>query len=197
MQNLWQQNYDPAGEHLAVRARSPHSHRFFFLALTTALKGYFSGTVTVLLALGVALFYNHAQSALASAVYGFFGLCPSPTWIIVAAVFLYKLSVKTGQFDASAAPSCRSRTTSAPQLIPRWAFASVAFWKARLAGAPVAITAALLVAGLSAAVRRRFVPDCQHRPCGVWRHGHSGHRGGQVSGIDLPHRPDGRANCPS
>ncbi len=37
--------------------------------------------------------------ALASVVYGFFyGLWPI-AWIIIAAVFVYKISVKTGQFD--------------------------------------------------------------------------------------------------
>jgi len=39
------------------------------------------------------------EMAFASVVYGFFyGLWPI-SWIIIGAVFLYKISVKTGQFD--------------------------------------------------------------------------------------------------
>ena len=46
------------------------------------------------------LFYKMpVANALASVVYGFFyGLWPI-AWIIIAAVFVYKISVKTGQFD--------------------------------------------------------------------------------------------------
>ena len=95
MQTLWQQNYDPAGNIWLSALVALIPIVFFFLALTKLrLKGYQAGTVTVLLALGVALlFYKMPVSAaLASAVYGFFyGLWPI-AWIIVAAVFLYQLS---------------------------------------------------------------------------------------------------------
>lgn len=53
------------------------------------------------IALAVALlFYKMpVANALASVIYGFFyGLWPI-AWIIIAAVFVYKISVKTGQFD--------------------------------------------------------------------------------------------------
>ena len=49
----------------------------------------------------MALFFYKmpVDRALASVVYGFFyGLWPI-AWIIIAAVFVYKISVKTGQFD--------------------------------------------------------------------------------------------------
>src|SRR5256885_14253751 len=76
---------------------------FFFLALTRfRLKGYQAGTVTVALALGVALlFYKmRVSAALASAVYGFFyGLWPI-AWLSVAAGLLFKTSVKHGPFHA-------------------------------------------------------------------------------------------------
>ncbi|MFX5313738.1 L-lactate permease, partial [Acinetobacter baumannii] len=65
------------------------------------LKGYVAATWTVLIALSVALlFYKMpVDHALASVIYGFFyGLWPI-AWIIIAAVFVYKISVKTGQFD--------------------------------------------------------------------------------------------------
>ncbi|WP_204325040.1 L-lactate permease, partial [Stenotrophomonas maltophilia] len=65
------------------------------------LKGYIAATWTVAIALLVALlFYKMpVDRALSSVVYGFFyGLWPI-AWIIIAAVFVYKISVKTGQFD--------------------------------------------------------------------------------------------------
>ena len=98
----WSQNYDAAGNIWLSALVALIPIIFFFLALTKLrLKGYVAGTITVALALGVALLFYQmpVSAALASAVYGFFyGLWPI-AWIIIAAVFLYKVSVKTGQFD--------------------------------------------------------------------------------------------------
>lgn len=138
MQTLWQQNYDPAGNIWLSALVALIPIVFFFLALTKLrLKGYQAGTVTVLLALGVALlFYKMPVSAaLASAVYGFFyGLWPI-AWIIVAAVFLYKLSVKTGQFDVIRSSILSVTHDQRLQLI-LVGFCFGAFWKARQALAP-------------------------------------------------------------
>eukprot|EP01034_Spumella_vulgaris_P037188 gene37188-45877_t len=58
MQTLWQQNYDPAGNIWLSALIALIPIVFFFLALTKLrLKGYQAGTVTVLLALGVALLF--------------------------------------------------------------------------------------------------------------------------------------------
>lgn len=148
MQTLWQQNYDPAGNIWISALVALIPIVFFFLALTRLrLKGYQAGTVTVLLALGVALlFYKMPVSAaLASAVYGFFyGLWPI-AWIIVAAVFLYKLSVKTGQFDVIRSSILSVTHDQRLQLI-LVGFCFGAFLEGAAGfGAPVAITAALLV----------------------------------------------------
>ena len=148
MQTLWQQNYDPAGNIWLSALVALIPIVFFFLALTKLrLKGYQAGTVTVLLALGVALlFYKMPVSAaLASAVYGFFyGLWPI-AWIIVAAVFLYKLSVKTGQFDVIRSSILSVTHDQRLQLI-LVGFCFGAFLEGAAGfGAPVAITAALLV----------------------------------------------------
>ena len=148
MQTLWQQNYDPAGNIWLSALVALIPIVFFFLALTKLrLKGYQAGTVTVLLALGVALlFYKMPVSAaLASAVYGFFyGLWPI-AWIIVAAVFLYKLSVKTGQFDVIRSSILSVTHDQRLQLI-LVGFCCGAFLEGAAGfGAPVAITAALLV----------------------------------------------------
>ena len=148
MQTLWQQNYDPAGNIWLSALVALIPILFFFLALTKLrLKGYQAGTITVVLALAVALvFYRMPVSAaLASAVYGFFyGLWPI-AWIIVAAVFLYKISVKTGQFDVIRSSILSVTPDQRLQLI-LVGFCFGAFLEGAAGfGAPVAITAALLV----------------------------------------------------
>ncbi|KAF1049288.1 L-lactate permease [Xylophilus sp.] len=148
MQPVWQQNYAPAGNIWLSALVALIPIVFFFLALTRLrLKGYQAGTVTVLLALGVALFFYRmpVASALASAVYGFlYGLWPI-AWIIVAAVFLYKISVKTGQFDVIRSSILSVTEDQRLQLI-LVGFSFGAFLEGAAGfGAPVAITAALLV----------------------------------------------------
>ncbi len=100
--SLWQQNYDPAGNiWLSSLIASLPILFFFFALIKLKLKGYLAATYTVAIALMVALFFYKmpVDRALASVVYGFFyGLWPI-AWIIIAAVFVYKISVKTGQFD--------------------------------------------------------------------------------------------------
>ena len=102
MQEIWSQNYDPAGNVWVSALVALIPIIFFFLALTKLrLKGYVAGTITVALSLAVALLFYRmpVANALAAGVYGFFyGLWPI-AWIIIAAVFVYKISVKTGQFD--------------------------------------------------------------------------------------------------
>ncbi len=148
MQPIWQQNYDPAGNIWISALVALIPIVFFFLALTKLrLKGYQAGTITVLLSLGVALLFYRmpVSAALASAVYGFFyGLWPI-AWIIVAAVFLYKISVKTGQFDVIRSSILSVTPDQRLQLI-LVGFCFGAFLEGAAGfGAPVAITAALLV----------------------------------------------------
>ncbi|AVT03532.1 L-lactate permease [Paracidovorax avenae] len=148
MQTLWQQNYDPAGNIWISALVALIPIVFFFLALTRLrLKGYQAGTITVLLSLAVALLFYRmpASAALASAVYGFlYGLWPI-AWIIVAAVFLYKISVATGQF-AVIRSSILSVTEDQRLQLILVGFCFGAFLEGAAGfGAPVAITAALLV----------------------------------------------------
>lgn len=100
--SAWPQNYDPLGNIWLSSLIAFVPIAFFFLALTVLrLKGYVASTITVVLALAVAvLFYGMpAGQALASGAYGFvYGLWPI-AWIIIGAVFLYKISVRTGQFE--------------------------------------------------------------------------------------------------
>lgn len=148
MLQQWQQIYDPMGNVWLSSLVALIPIIFFFLALAVfRLKGSVAGTITVVLALLVSLFaYQMPTSmAFASIVYGFFyGLWPI-SWIIIGAVFLYKVSVKTGQFDV-----IRSSILSITEdqrlqmLLVGFAFGTFLEGAAGF-GAPVAITAALLV----------------------------------------------------
>ncbi|MEG2817004.1 MAG: L-lactate permease [Comamonas sp.] len=148
MQEIWSQNYDPAGNVWVSALVALIPILFFFLALTKLrLKGYVAGTITVVLSLAVALLFYRMPVAnvLAAGVYGFFyGLWPI-AWIIVAAVFLYKVSVKTGQFDIIRSSILSVTEDQRLQLI-LVGFCFGAFLEGAAGfGAPVAITAALLV----------------------------------------------------
>jgi L-lactate permease len=111
------------------------------------MKGHLAGTITVGLALLVAVFLYHmpATMALASALYGFcYGIWPI-AWIILTAVFLYKVTVRTGQFEIIRA-SVVSLTEDQRLQMLLVGFAFGAFLEGAAGfGAPVAITAALLV----------------------------------------------------
>ncbi|MDM1246338.1 L-lactate permease [Acinetobacter sp. R933-2] len=148
MLQQWQQIYDPMGNIWISSLVALIPIIFFFLALAVfRMKGSVAGTVTVVLALLVSLFAYQMPMAMAfaSMVYGFlYGLWPI-AWIIIGAVFLYKISVKTGQFDI-----IRSSILSITEdqrlqmLFVGFAFGTFLEGAAGF-GAPVAITAALLV----------------------------------------------------
>ncbi|WP_171407818.1 L-lactate permease [Acinetobacter rongchengensis] len=148
MLQQWQQIYDPMGNIWISSLIALIPIIFFFLALAVfRMKGSVAGTITVVLALLVSLFAYKMpmMMAFASMVYGFFyGLWPI-AWIIIGAVFLYKISVKTGQFDV-----IRSSILSITEdqrlqmLFVGFAFGTFLEGAAGF-GAPVAITAALLV----------------------------------------------------
>lgn len=144
----WQQIYNPAGNLWLSALVAAIPIIFFFAALTVLrMKGHVAGTITVILSLLVAIFFYGmpVDMALASAGYGFFyGLFPI-AWIIVTAVFLYKVTVKTGQFDIIRA-SVVSLTEDQRLQMLLVGFAFGAFLEGAAGfGAPVAITAALLV----------------------------------------------------
>ncbi len=144
----WHQIYIPLGslELSALVAAIPVI--FFFIALAgLRMKGHVAAAITLLLSLGVAIFAYRmpVPQALAAAGYGFaYGIWPI-AWIIVAAVFLYKIVVKTGQFDVIRA-SVLSITDDQRLQMLLIGFSFGAFLEGAAGfGAPVAITAALLV----------------------------------------------------
>ncbi|MBH9983278.1 lactate permease LctP family transporter [Bartonella sp. B10834G6] len=146
----WMQNYVPVGNLWLSALIAAIPIIFFFLAFTLLrLKGHVAGTITVILSFLIAVFVYGMPigPAISSAIYGFFyGLWPI-AWIIVGAVFLYKISVVTGDFNIVRHSILGITEDQRLQLI-LVGFAFGAFLEGAAGfGAPVAITAALL-AGL-------------------------------------------------
>jgi L-lactate transport len=144
----WIQVYDPLGALWLSALAAAIPIIFFFIALTAFnLKGHVAGTLTALLAvaIAVAVYGMPFPQAIAALAEGFaFGLWPI-AWIVIGAVFLFKLTVRTGQFEIirSSIVSVTSDQRLQALLI---AFSFGAFLEGAAGfGAPVAITAALLV----------------------------------------------------
>ncbi|MFJ4456816.1 lactate permease LctP family transporter [Pseudomonas sp. NPDC089392] len=144
----WQQLYSPLGSLGLSALAAVIPIVFFFLALAVfRLKGHVAGSITLALSILVAIFAFQmpVDMAFAAAGYGFlYGLWPI-AWIIVAAVFLYKLTVKSGQFEVIRS-SVLSITNDQRLQVLLIGFCFGAFLEGAAGfGAPVAITAALLV----------------------------------------------------
>lgn len=144
----WSQLIDPL-HNMALSALVAAIPIFFiFWALIIKkMKGYKASLLTVLVAVALAIIVYGMPAKLAvlsaihGAMYGFFPIC----WIVIGAVFLFNVSVKSGQFEviknfmASITPDRRLQAL----LI---AFSFGAFLEGATGfGAPVAITAAMLV----------------------------------------------------
>ena len=146
----WPQTYNPLGNLWLSALVAAIPIIFFFVALAVLrLKGYVAGTITVLLALAVSITVYHmpATMALAAAANGFvYGLWPI-AWIIITAVFLYKVTVKTGQFEVIRASVVGLTEDQRLQML-LVGFSFGAFLEGAAGfGAPVAIAGAML-AGL-------------------------------------------------
>lgn len=145
---MWNQIYDPLGNPWlsALVALIPIAV-FFISLLVLKLKGQWAGLLTVLSAIIIAVFVYEMpmDKALWSFGYGaFYGLWPI-AWIIVAAIFLYKLTVKSGYFDILRESIIAITPDQRIQVI-LIGFCFGAFLEGAIGfGGPVAITAALLV----------------------------------------------------
>lgn len=145
----WTQVYAPIADSLWLSAAAAVIPIvFFFIALAVLrMKGHVAAVITVALAIAVAIlvYQMPVSMALAATGYGFlYGLWPI-SWIIVTAVFLYKLTVKTGQFEIIRS-SVLSITADQRLQMVLVGFSFGAFLEGAAGfGAPVAITAALLV----------------------------------------------------
>lgn len=145
---MWNQIYDPLGNPWlsALVALIPIAV-FFISLLVLKLKGQWAGLLTVLSAIIIAVFVYEMpmDKALWSFGYGaFYGLWPI-AWIIIAAIFLYKLTVKSGYFDILRESIIAITPDQRIQVI-LIGFCFGAFLEGAIGfGGPVAITAALLV----------------------------------------------------
>lgn len=145
---MWTQNYTPLGN-LAVSALvAAVPILFFLLGLTVLkLKGTTAAAISVVLALLVATiaFGMPVGKALSAAAYGVLsGLWPI-VWIILMAVWLYKLAVASGKFDvirssiSSVSPDQRIQVLLIALCFGGFLEGAAGF------GVPIAICAALLV----------------------------------------------------
>jgi lactate permease len=119
----------------------------FWGLIIKKMKGYKVSMLATLIAVVIAVLAYHMPvklallSTLNGALYGLFPIC----WIIIAAVFLFNITVKSGQFEvikhfmASITPDRRLQA-----LLIAFSFGSFLEGTAGF-GAPVAITAAMLV----------------------------------------------------
>ena len=119
----------------------------FWALIIRKMKGYLASLLAVLVALTIAVFIYKMPIKLAllstsnGILYGLFPIC----WIIISAVFLFNLTVKSGQFEIIRhfmATITSDRRIQA--LLIAFSFGSFLEGTAGF-GAPVAITAAMLV----------------------------------------------------
>lgn len=144
----WTQETDPL-HHIALSALVaiiPIVFLFWALVIKK-MKGYIASLIALSLALLIAILVYKMPvdiallSTLHGVMYGLFPIC----WIVVAAVFLFNITVKSGQFEvikhfmASVTPDRRLQA-----LIIAFSFGAFLEGTAGF-GAPVAITAAMLV----------------------------------------------------
>jgi lactate permease len=143
----WNQIVDPFNNIIvsALVASIPVILIFWFLL--KKVKGYTTSLLTLAVSFIIALFAYHMPikllmlSILQGALYGLFPIC----WIIISAVFLFNISVKSGQFEvikdfmASITPDRRLQA-----LFIAFSFGSFLEGAAGF-GAPVAISGAMLV----------------------------------------------------
>lgn len=145
---MWTQVYDPLNN-IMLSSLIAFIPIICFLVCLVALKlkGYQAAFITVVLTAILAIFVYGmpAQLVGASFVQGFTqGMWPI-AWIIIAAIFLYKLTVKAGAFDIIKA-SVMSITPDHRIQVILIGFCFGSFLEGAIGfGGPVAITAALLV----------------------------------------------------
>jgi lactate permease len=144
----WTQIIDPLGilGWSAMVAATPILFIFWALIIQK-MKGYLASILTLLLAvlLAITVYGMPVLPVVLSTVHGIlYGLFPI-CWIIIGAVFLYNITVKSGQFEiiknfmASITPDRRLQA-----LLIAFSFGAFLEGAAGM-GAPVAITAAMLV----------------------------------------------------
>lgn len=145
---VWNQVYDPLNN-IWISALIAAIPILFFIVMLTVfkLKGYIAGVYSIIVAALVAVFVYKmpAVFVVMSGIYGALaGIWPVAS-IVFAAIFLYKITVKTGKF-AIIENSISFITADQRLQVLIVAFSFGAFLEGAAGfGAPVAITAAILV----------------------------------------------------
>jgi lactate permease len=143
----WNQIIDPFNNIIVSALVASIPVIIIFWSLLKKVKGYMTSLLTLAGAIIIAFFAYHMPfklimlSTLHGALYGLFPIC----WIIISAVFLFNITVKSGQFEvikdfmASITPDRRLQA-----LFIAFSFGSFLEGAAGF-GAPVAISGAMLV----------------------------------------------------
>ena len=148
----WTQVYNPLGALWLSALVAVLPIVFFFVTLAVfRWPAYLAGLGTIVVTLVIALGVYGMPAGMALRATGLgmaYGLWPI-SWIILSAVFLYKLSVKSGQFEVIRASVVTITEDQRLQVI-LIGFAFGAFLEGAAGfGAPVAITAAILATPVS------------------------------------------------
>ena len=145
----WHQNYSAVGGSLLLTALVVAIPIFFlFWALAVKrMRGYLAGVLTLFIAIliAVVVYQMPVSAALSASALGVLtGLFPIG-WIILTAVFLYNLTVESGQFEVIKS-SISSLSTDRRLQALLIAFSFSAFMEGVSGqGAPVAVAAAMLI----------------------------------------------------
>ncbi|MDM5296881.1 L-lactate permease [Bacillus pumilus] len=144
---MWQQIYDPFGNEFVSAFVAMLPILFFLLALTVfKLKGVIAACITLIVSFVTAVFFFHMpfEKALSAVVLGISnGLWPIG-YIVIMAVWLYKIAVKSGKFDVIRSSIAGISQDQRLQLL-LIGFSFNAFLEGAAGfGVPIAISAALL-----------------------------------------------------
>lgn len=145
---MWTQTYDPLHQVWLSAFVAAIPIIFFVISLTILrLKGYIAAFYTTLITFVIALLVYHMPFSMALGAVGFgfsYSLWPV-AWIVVTAVLLYKITVKTGNFDIIRSSILSISGDQRLQLL-LIGFSFNAFLEGAAGfGVPIAISAALLV----------------------------------------------------
>ncbi|MDN4593772.1 lactate permease LctP family transporter [Polycladomyces subterraneus] len=148
--DMWTQTYDPLHQLWLSAFVSAIPIIFFVISLTILrLKGYIAAFYTTFIAFVIAIFVYRMPISMTLGAVGFgFGFAYSLwpiAWIVVTAVLLYKITVKTGNFDVIRSSIISISDDQRLQLL-LIGFSFNAFLEGAAGfGVPIAISAALLV----------------------------------------------------
>ena len=145
----WTQIYDPISKSIGISAlvAGIPIYALFYLLAVKRMKGHIAGGIASLLALvlGILVWGIPASTAIGSYTYGFvYGLFPI-VWIVVTAIWVYNMSVESGEFEIiKSSLACITDDRRLQAVFIGFAFGSFIEGTAGF-GTPVAITAAMLV----------------------------------------------------